>query len=192
VLYELASSLVCTSFPGRTANWAWGSMNIKNTNKGILSCDGGNLTTPLHSLYGYQPDARNLGQTGLRTMLGGRRRRVPKRCGHGDLVLGPFFVLSAYEYLVAHELTNQQHVALPFHCFSRLFVHCQPIAASPRHVNRTQGSKICTRVWQTIRAYLGAHTKFRISPGFGFYMPGTCRKIGGNWLASTHFLMLSS
>ena len=128
---------MCTGFPSRAANRAWGSMSIKNTNKGILSCDGGNLATPLHSSYGYQPDARNLGQTGLKTVLGGRTQRVPKRCGHGDMVLGPFFVLSAY--LVAHELTNQQHAALPFHSFGSLFVHCQSIAASPRHVNPNTG-----------------------------------------------------
>jgi len=52
-------------------------------------------------------------------MLGGRTQGVTWWCEHEELVLGPFFVLSAYH--VAQELTNQQHVALLFHCLGTVF-----------------------------------------------------------------------
>ena len=54
-------------------------------------------------------------------MLGERTQGVAWWCDYEELVLGPFFVHSAYH--VAHELTNQQHVALLFHCFVILLGH---------------------------------------------------------------------
>ena len=55
-------------------------------------------------------------------MLGGRAQGVTWWCEHEALVLGPFFGLSAYH--VAHELTNQQQVALLFNCSGMFFVRC--------------------------------------------------------------------